>query len=274
MADKEPVTYRHFTTPSGIVVAETDVVKVLNEGSFLIPALSPNEREDSENVRSYYRLIRQVEICAVHCFDGRDYWRELWRDLLSVVPADHVMRLSLAGAATSPKRFLDYLVKYEELISLHDVVYPVFTHDPCGRYGGVDWNLIQRHGWNIVTGYGEKGYQAFNIHFHLDKDEGMVPMLFDPFGVVKAKAVAALIHDKAMTWSGRHPEESGLDYITGLTLCSTSLALGYPPPIGDKRLVLCEVDHGEIARSIVVAQKLNHGEPVPVRMSRLYYNQL
>lgn len=267
------VTY--FDTASGIRVVSNEVTKVLNEGSFLIPALHVDESLDWENVMSYGRLIRRVKICGIHCFDGRDFWRNLWRDLLMTSPADEVMRISLAGAATSPKRFLAYLDKYNQWLNLEDIIYPVFTHDPCGRFpASKDWRQIQSHGWNIITGFGERGYKSFGIHYHYNDNRGLEPHIFDPYHVVDHNPYARLIVEASDKWKGRQGSMEDFSYFTNLTMCSTSLALGYPPRIEDNRMVLCDVDHGENQTSIIIAQSLNQGEPVPVRISRFYFNQL
>lgn len=262
-----------ISTPSGIVVAPSDVVKVLTPGSFVVPTLDVGDGRDHRSIAAFSDLIAKVRVCAVHCFDGRDYWLNLWRSLLQVVPADELMRISLAGAATSSKRFIDYVRRYREMFDTKGAIYVVVTHDPCGRFKNVPSERTMAHGLHLCTGFGAQGYKSFCMHFHLDEKHGLVPIISDPFHVVESDPTASEMVEVAENWEGRRPEVGALASIADLTLCLTSLALGYPPPVEDSHLVLSGVDHGEALSSIAIAQTLKGGEPVPVRTSDLYYNQ-
>ncbi len=211
-------------------------------------------------------LLKQLvlRVLMIHCYDARPFWRKVWRKIAMVVDAMELARLPLAGAAGNAMDYTNYALdlaaisgKPEEFLGR--LFGLSVTHSPCKRFPESASYEIFAGGKTICTTMISNHINALGLHFELDDDKGLIPLVYDDRDLAKTNPLAQEIIDVAMSMAGWKPEPGELDPIPALSLTLvTELLIGYPLEQSQGGL-LCYAGGSEVIPSMNAAQGLSTG---------------
>ncbi|MFA5927448.1 MAG: hypothetical protein WCT32_02985 [Patescibacteria group bacterium] len=253
-------------TPGGLLIPRSQTIDIVGPGTLVLHPSLDRDEELQRIVELLSDLLEMIQVCFIHCFDGRKFWRKLWRYVIMIFQAEIVMRMSLAGAASGYDTYISYITRVKsaliDVLDFMEVFFPVITHSPCGRFPkDMDPRLIALKGTILSRKLCDRGKKSVAFHFHCGGN-GLELWVDDYFGYTKTHPLCRMIHERAQSAVGWMVDEGDLGDLPDLHILTTTMAMGYPPAVDDPTLVLCEVDANEIRKSLVTAQRLKGRPPV------------